>query len=123
MIEIQSLMSIFNGALAWAKAYGDESNRHDEQYENALLAVYAATTETKNYISTLNETRDKEKERKLSELWYKAGIRLRKFNHDLAERCVIKADYWADPTKWSSPQIEEARITLENIIKETQKLI
>ena len=62
------------------KAYYDEKNRNSEKYKNAILSVYAIKTETKNYISTLNEIRVKEKEQKLS------GVRIRNFDYDSTER-------------------------------------
>ena len=125
MISLSDLKLIFDGTLSMLKAIKENNNHNNEEYEVALLAIYTATTETKNYISSLGKRKKhaKEKERQLSELWIKAGVKLRNIDNDLAQRCIIKADYWANPDEWTMADIKNSKITLDEIIKESRELM
>lgn len=125
MISLSDLKLIFDGTLSMLKAIKENNNHNNAEYEVALLAIYTATTETKNYISSLGKRKKhaKEKERQLSELWIKAGVKLRNIDNDLAQRCIIKADYWANPDEWTMADIKNSKITLDEIIKESRELM
>ena len=125
MISLSDLKLIFDGTLSMLKAIKENNNHNNVEYEVALLAIYTATTETKNYISSLGKRKKhaKEKERQLSELWIKAGVKLRNIDNDLAQRCIIKADYWANPDEWTMADIKNSKITLDGIIKESRELM
>ncbi|MBP7227213.1 hypothetical protein [Aliarcobacter cryaerophilus] len=125
MISLSDLKLIFDGTLSMLKAIKENNNHNNVEYEVALLAIYTATTETKNYISSLGKRKKhaKEKERQLSELWIKAGVKLRNIDNDLAQRCIIKADYWANPDEWTMADIKNSKITLDEIIKESRELM
>ena len=125
MISLSDLKLIFDGTLSMLKAIKENNNHNNVEYEVALLAIYTATTETKNYISSLGKRKKhaKEKERQLSELWIKAGVKLRNIDKDLAQICIIKADYWANPDEWTMADIKNSKITLDEIIKESRELM
>lgn len=125
MISLSDLKLIFDGTLSMLKAIKENNNHNNAEYEVALLAIYTATTETKNYISSLGKRKKhaKEKERQLSELWIKSGVKLRNIDNDLAQRCIIKADYWANPDEWTMADIKNSKITLDEIIKESRELM
>lgn len=125
MISLSDLKLIFDGTLSMLKAIKENNNHNNVEYEVALLAIYTATTETKNYISSLGKRKKhaKEKERQLSEQWIKAGVKLRNIDNDLAQRCIIKADYWANPDEWTMADIKNSKITLDEIIKESRELM
>ena len=125
MISLSDLKLIFDGTLSMLKAIKENNNHNNVEYEVALLAIYTATTETKNYISSLGKRKKHatEKERQLSELWIKAGVKLRNIDNDLAQRCIIKADYWANPDEWTMADIKNSKITLDEIIKESRELM
>ena len=125
MISLSDLKLIFDGTLSMLKAIKENNNHNNVEYEVALLAIYTATTETKNYISSLRKRKKhaKEKERQLSELWIKAGVKLRNIDNDLAQRCIIKAEYWAIPGEWTMADIKNSKITLDEIIKESRELM
>lgn len=125
MISLSDLKLIFDGTLNMVKTMKENNRQNNAEYEVALLSIYAATTETKNYISSIGNRKNhaKEKERKLSELWIKAGVKLRNIDNDLAQRCIIKADYWANPDEWTMADIKNSKITLDEIIKESRELI
>lgn len=125
MISASELFNVFGTVLDWLKTATNYRQTRDDRCDAALLAVYAAACETKSYVATLKTRRrqDQDRERQLSELWYKAAVKIRRINPDLARRCLLKSDYWADPTEWSEDKINEARISLRSIIDETRKLL
>ena len=53
MISLSDLKLIFDGTLSMLKAIKENNNHNNVEYEVALLAIYTATTETKNYIGHL----------------------------------------------------------------------
>ena len=124
-MDIQSLLLMFNGVIDAINEIKSHNQQKDEKLENALYSIYMATTETKHYISTLGrrKTHDKDKEIMLSKLWNEAGIKLRKIDTNLAQRCIIKADYWANPDEWTQGDIKASKISLDKIIKESRTLL
>ena len=63
MISLSDLKLIFDGTLSMLKAIKENNNHNNVEYEVALLAIYTATTETKNYISSLGKRKKHAKER------------------------------------------------------------
>lgn len=94
------------------------------QSKAALQALVSATIKTTAYLANVRRGAQIERDREstLAQLWSEASIELREINPDLAERCFIKAEYWADPEQWTDTQIQEARIGIESIKDEAQLL-
>ena len=124
-LEIQSLKILFSALAQGISVITNYKNKQDAKYELALYAIYTATTETKNYIASWGRRKkhDTKKEIKLSKLWNEAAIKLKDIDNDLAQRCIIKADYWANPDEWTQGDIKESKIALDKIIKEARKLL
>ena len=96
-----------------------------ESSQRALNALYAAATETAEYLDYLKDC-DKQKrrrERQLSKLWRNAARTLEPFNEELASRLFLKADSWLNPDKWSDKDVKNARIKLSDIQREIRKMI
>jgi len=79
----------------------------------------AAATDTRQYMAALK--RDKknqsyESESRIAQLWSKAGIDMLPVNSELATRCLIKADYWADTVGWSDAQKDDKMIKLDDLL-------
>lgn len=125
MIEIANLKTLFDVGVTIIKEMKSQNVVDEDKYDLALLSLYAATTETKNYISSITNVKkhDKEKELQLSELWNKAGVNLRRINNNLAYRCIVKADYWSNPNEWTDDDINESNISLNKIIQESIDLM
>lgn len=125
MVAISEMIAIWEGINIFLQSIQQNKKLNDIAYDKALSAIYDATNETKIYILSLKKRKNhaKQKEKKLSELWIKAGIKLRTIDNDLAQRCIIKADYWANPKEWTEEQIKKSNITLDEIIKESRTLI
>jgi hypothetical protein len=124
-LDIEKVKLVFSGLEQGIHIVKNYVNKKEEKYELALYAIYTATTETKNYISTWGRRKnhDTEKEIQLSKLWNEAGIKLRHIDNDLAQKCIIKADYWANPDEWTQGDIKASKVSLDLVIKEARILL
>ena len=86
--------------LALAKI-AELGGRKTERHDQALAAIYAATNETRIYIAHTLQTkgRDQRRETELARLSTKAAVPVRHVDRDLADRCLLKADYWLIPPR------------------------
>ncbi len=94
---------------------GKANKEHITNQQNEFLKTATkAVRQTLSYIRDENK-RDKKTEEELSELWADVALAARPFDSDLAERCYIKSNYWANPDKWSKEEVEKAGIEIERI--------
>ncbi len=99
---------------------GKANKEHITVQQNEFLkAATKAVRQTLSYIRDENK-RDRKTEEKLSELWANVALAARPFDSDLAERCYIKSNYWANPDKWSKEEVEKAGIEIERIDTEVR---
>lgn len=96
--------------------FEENKNRKRKQMRLFLKAALEALTETRIYIG--HNVRDRTKEERLARLWSKVALTAQPLNPDLAGRYQIKANYWANPDRWTDEEIEEAKIEIERIEKE-----
>lgn len=125
MIDVGNLIQLFHNVIGWLKSARDAQVQDEAHYRRALLSVYLAANETKAYLATMKRRKspDRERERNLSRLWSEAAVELRKLEPDLARRCLLTGDYWADPTEWSEQALQEARITLKEVYERARELL
>jgi hypothetical protein len=83
-----------------------------------LVALNAACMETRRYIVAQRSgaARDRETEQSLSSLWIEAGQALWSYDHELAGRCVIKGNGWADETVWDDPRFRDLPLRLNDML-------
>jgi hypothetical protein len=67
--------------------------------------------------------RDYETEANLSRLWNDAARKLRNYDPDMSQRLRVKAEYWANPDKWSESDVEEARIQITQVLDSARTLL
>jgi len=125
MIEASTAMLILDRLLHVLGLIRDGKVKKSTHTDKALLALYAALSETKAYISSLAEgkPRDREHEHKLANMWHRASIPLRYIDPDLARRCFDKGNYWMNPESWSDARIEKNRIALDQVLESTRDLL
>lgn len=93
-----------------------------EEMSKFLNAASEALRETLRYLGRVPYTRDFEKEEKLSDLWAKVATTAHPFNPDLAQRCYLKSNYWANPERWTDKESEAAKISIAKMEVEIGKL-
>lgn len=135
MLELTAIIGITNALHGWFGTLSGQQRVRREDEKTALRSLYAALNETRIYIGRLSRPsmsgikksqsvdRNEEIEARISRLWTEASISLRDLDHDLAERCMLKGDYWANPETWSEQDIARARIGINRVFKDAQKLL
>lgn len=125
MIELGQLTALFGQVLNWLRQFKSATTEKDERLRRALYALYTAASETKHYVATLKRRHqsDHDRELALSKLWIAAAVELRAIDRELSQKCLINADYWADPTEWDHDSIDDTRNRLNQIIGESRKLL
>lgn len=135
MFELQAIIGIVNLLHGWFGTLSDKQRVRHEDEKTALRSLYTAINETRIYIGRLSRSsvsriernqsveRNEEVEARISRLWTEASVSLRDLDHDLAERCMLKGDYWANPETWSRQDIDRARIGINRVFKDAQKLL
>lgn len=92
----------------------------------ALKSIYVAAFETKSCLAAIeerNQPPNYETEARLSKLWVEAAVELCQIDEDLAERCLLKGDYWSNPNRWTEQQIDKSRINVNGVFDDARKLL
>lgn len=97
----------------------------DERGQRAVESILRAVNETKLYLAAQSRgvARDATREDNLSRDWVETAAALRGIDDDLAQRCRLKADYWADPDSWSEAELGTARILLTQVSADADALL
>jgi hypothetical protein len=121
-INISDLLGLKDVALKIAELLFSRRDKLDEAHKIAREKVYLALSETKFYLADFKKgARSRDTEKNLSMLWREASVSLRKIDHDLADRCFVKMDYWAAPSEWTDADIKKAKIGFETVFKRTRQ--
>lgn len=125
MIEPVVAFTLFDKVLAGLGFIREGKKKRTEKTDQALLALYAALTETKAYIADRQKGKRKNRKREfeIARLWHSASIPLRVIDKKFAERCFIKGSYWMEPDTWDKKRIEEKGIAIDTVFDETRKLL
>lgn len=119
------MLDAIPGLNALLDYFSRERHRRDDQMDLALTAIYAAANETKLYLARLEETkrRVRKQEEDLARLWSKAAVPVRRFDVDLAERCLLKSQYWVSPHRWRADEVTENRIAIDAVYERARELL
>jgi hypothetical protein len=123
MTDPLSIISTIWGVVMGIAARWEKRSDHEEK---TIVAVSKAFHATEKYYATLKKKKkknDPEKEWELAALWEEASIYLRKYNIELSRRVGIKGHYWRDPSKWSELEVADARIGLDRVKDEVDRLL
>lgn len=102
--------------------YDKKKTVKKDEMSKFMNVASEALRETLRYLGREPYTRDRKKEEKLSDLWDKVASAAYPFNPDLAQRCYLKAGYWAAPEHWTGKQLDAARIRISEMEKEIGEL-
>jgi hypothetical protein len=125
MIESGLAFTLFDKVLNGIGLIREGKKRRTKQIDNALLALYAALSETKPYIEDRKngKRRNRKRELEIARLWHSASIPLRSIDKKFAERCFLKGSYWLEPDTWNKRKIEEKGIAIDTVFKEIRQLL
>lgn len=106
--------------LLWKVLEEGKANKErlNNQKQEFLKASSKAVRQTLFYIR--ENKRDTKTEAELSDLWAEVALVTQPFDPNLAERCYLKGNYWANPDIWSDEEIENAGIELNRIEQEVR---
>lgn len=104
--------------------FAEREDKRTQQLTEGIDALVEALMETRLYYGTYRQTliRDRKREEKLSRIWVKTSNKLRRVDEDLADRCNMKGQYWADPQTWTDNEYASAIISIENVERALIKL-
>lgn len=125
MVEAAVLLGILNSLERLLDRITEDHVRDSERFRDALNQVLAALNLTKAYIAdqTKGRSPDRQREQQLSMAWTRAASSLKGIDSDLAERCHLEGEEWANPTSWDAEEIEEARSGLDRAAIEIRTLM
>lgn len=87
--------------------------------EEALVAVSEAYHATQAYYSGPARSRDAVARMAIADKWCTVGVLLQKYDRRLANRLDVKSRYWREGATWTDTAIQEAKIGLDDIWRET----
>lgn len=122
---IETLIGLAPGLAGFLKDAKARRRLTDERGQRAVEAILSAVNETRLYIVFLSRGnhRDFDREHELSRRWTNTAAALRSIDDDLAQRALLKGDYWTDPDQWDDERAEEARIGLEEVASDADALL
>lgn len=125
MVDATIAFILFDKILAALGLYREGKKQRTEKTDQALMALYAALSETKAYIREQKEgkPRDHEKEFAIASLWHKASVPLREIDSEFAERCFLKGGYWLEPEVWDQEKINQKGIAIDAVFEATRALL
>lgn len=115
MIDINVLSNISSSVLSWFNVNREIKKEKKEEFNIAVGALSLAILETKTYLSQGFENRNQGKQSEIREYWRDAYQKLVHVEEELARNCFGKAEYWADPDKWTEDDDAKYDIQLESM--------
>ncbi len=133
MIDPGIFAALLNTFIVWYQSVRNQSARFNEAEKDAVMAFYTAVNETRIYLKKIGRpdpSKDNElyqgsldEQERLSRLWNHASVKIFPFSAELADRCLIKSEYWTDPESWSKDEIEKQGIGIDTMFQHAQELI
>jgi hypothetical protein len=102
-----------------------QTNRPEDARSEAIRKVWNAVDGTRMFLAAVRrrEASENQPNPELVSLWSEASLAIAVIDNDLAGRLRRKAEYWSDPENWSVEQIENARIEIDNVANEANRLL
>lgn len=125
MIESVIAFKLFDKVLAGIGLIREGKKQRSEKTDQALLALYAALSESRAYMADRanRKPRNRKREHSIAMLWHTASVPLRELDPELAERCFIKGSYWMEPDTWDKKKIDENGIAIDKVFEATRRLL
>ena len=117
---LDTLTNTLNNFLLYLQ---NERIEKGKNYDEALLAILDALTETQTYLEDDTKAkRNRAKEIQLSKLWDIAAIKIRKFDAKLADELRYKGLYWLEHLDLSRRELYKKGIALRQVRQKYERL-
>ncbi len=125
MADAALAFTIFDRLLAVLGLIRDKERLAEKREDEALEAVYAALVKTNSYLAdrAAGKKRDRRREETIAGLWHRASIPLHHIDSNFAVMCMRKGGYWMQPEAWTEEAVEAQGIKIEQVMKETERLL
>ena len=119
------MIDMIPGLKALLGYFQKERHLDEDRKDQALNAIYVAACETKIYFEKIQSgsNRSRKVEEKLARLWAKAAPPVRRFDRDLASRCLMKSEAWISPHLWKRDRVKENRIGIDEVYEDARRLL
>jgi hypothetical protein len=125
MLETEIALGMLDKALAAIGLAREARLRRDQQFQEALFALYTALNETKRYIAERRDgkKRDRKSEFALADLWERTAVHLRHIDPRLAHICHMKGGFWTEPELWDAERIRRSGIQIDRVFRKARRLL
>jgi len=131
MALIESIAAVSTSLQSWLTSLSKRNEKLDAAHRDAVEAISAALVST---IKHLADLRDKpratakraplsRKEETLAHMWMQAANRCRSIDRSLSDLLWLKGVYWSDPRGWNASELDNARISLDNVKTLARRLL
>jgi len=113
----KELSGMIKGLFNWRN---EKAAQKKTETKAALTSLILAATETRQYLADTRKRgakRDPAREHNLAALWVNAGMDMTPVDAKLANRYLLKADYWSDRQGWTKAQKDEQLIQLDEVYR------
>lgn len=116
--SLEAILKVLNAI----KSFKISRKENKERIFQAVESIREAANRTKHYYSSLR-TGDEQPNIDLSEYWLKAASAVRELDRDLYNRLLDKADFWANPSSWTTELSEQHNIYLDEILEDSNRIL
>lgn len=122
---MSSFLGIIEAASSLVFAIAARWDQRSDHEEKTIVAISRAFHATQGYHAQLGSgaKRDPRKEWEIAGYWDEASIYVRRYDPDLAQRLDLKGNYWRRPEIWSQKEVDDARIGLDSVKLEADRLL
>jgi hypothetical protein len=123
-METTLVLTIFKEFRDWLLGIDKANLEHNKEDKTALKSIYKALSETKSYFTDRKTMPiNRERERQISNLWFDSSSELKNIDQELAVKCFLKGDFWADPDNWKQEDGVKINISIDEMTKLAKELL
>lgn len=117
-------MGLLTDSVGQIGGWLDRLASRQERADAAVKAVLLVLNETQAYIADWNSgNRLRDRELLLVRLWTEAAVAIRRKDRKFAQQLQMKAEYWTDPEKWTTTDVERAGISIRSVAGQARALL
>ncbi|MFT7500075.1 MAG: hypothetical protein ACI85Z_000717 [Rheinheimera aquimaris] len=122
-MEVGTAVAIFDKLIKFLGLVKAGEVERNQKVDEALNYFHLALVETQAYLRAPPIDGDKERERDISFLWYKASVPMRYVDTEISHICSVEGQYWSHPRFWHELRSGSLDISIENVEKLALELL